>query len=198
MNLEFFIDIGRLKIHSRGYWAGRGAAEEHVHDEQLEAELVQFLKVEQAESLVDFGCGLGLYVQALRNQGFTATGYDGNPDTPKISKKIGKVLDLSKKFQLRKKFDWVMSLEVGEHIPHEYEETFVKNLDRHAKKGIIISWAVPGQKGLGHFNEQSNEYIRSLITNLGYTNDLEAEAKFREQASLSWFKDTIMVFRKVS
>jgi len=32
---------------------------------------------------------------------------------------------------------------------------------------------------------------------LGYTNDLEAENRLREASSLWWFKNTLMVFRKI-
>ena len=47
---------------------------------------------------------------------------DGNPITPKMTGGIGKVLDLSKRFDLEKKFDYVISVEVAEHIPKEYED----------------------------------------------------------------------------
>jgi hypothetical protein len=60
-----------------------------------------------------------------------------------------------------------------------------------------MSWALEGQGGLGHFNERSNEYIKSKIMALGYTNDVDAENVLREASSLWWFKNTLMVFRKI-
>ena len=41
----------------------------------------------------------------------------------------------------------VMSLEVGEHIPADYEAIFLDNLARHAKEGVLLSWARPNQGG---------------------------------------------------
>jgi hypothetical protein len=85
---------------------------------------------------------------------------------------------------------------VGEHIPKNSEDTFIHNLHVNNVKGIILSWAIIGQGGDGHVNEQNNEYIKSKICNLGYKNDFETEIKLRNASSLSWFKNTIMVFRK--
>ena len=36
-------------------------------------------------------------------------------------------------------FDWVICLEVAEHIPKEYEETFVNNLVKATPNGIVLS-----------------------------------------------------------
>ncbi|CAG5124210.1 unnamed protein product, partial [Candidula unifasciata] len=40
-------------------------------------------------------------------------------------------------------YDWVVSVEVGEHIPAKFEDIYLDNLARHAKEGIVLSWAVP-------------------------------------------------------
>ena len=50
-----------------------------------------------------------------------------------------KRLDLAKEFDLGLRFDWVISLEVGEHIPEQYEGTFLENLVKHACKGEVKS-----------------------------------------------------------
>ena len=104
--------------------------------------------------------------------------------------------DLSVKKRFDNPFDWVMSLEVGEHLPCEFEDNFINNLHNNNESGIILSWAIKGQGGHGHFNEQNNNYIKSKICKLGYINDIEAEEKLRKQSHLWWFKNTIMVFRK--
>jgi len=85
---------------------------------------------------------------------------------------------------------------VGEQIPKIYEDVFIDNLHRNNKYGMILSWAIQGQGGDGHINEQSNEYIKSKICNLGYTNDIEMENHLRSVSTLWWCKNTIMVFRK--
>jgi tryptophanyl-tRNA synthetase len=45
-------------------------------------------------------------------------------------------------------YDWIISLEVALHIPEKYEAVYLDNILRHAKEGIILSWAVPGQGGI--------------------------------------------------
>ncbi len=186
---------GEVSIDPRGYWVG-DVFKEHVHDRVLARELSLFFQEERASNLVDFGCGLGDYIKTFRAYGIDAIGYDGNPDTFLLSGGIAFPLDLSQVVNLGKMFDWVLSLEVGEHIPEEYEDIFIGNLDKHCIQGIILSWAIKGQGGFGHFNEKNNQYIKDKICSYGYVNDIEAEKHFRSVSQLKWFKNTIMVFRK--
>ena len=158
--------------------------------------MVTFLKLNEAQTLVDFGCGMADYVRSFLGADFSCEGYDGNPDTYQLTNGVANVLDLSNSFDLGKKFDWVICLEVGEHLPKIYEKVLLQNLDRHVGKGIILSWAIQGQGGFGHFNEQNNDYIKNEMKNLGYINDIEAENFLRRNATLPWFKNTIMVFWK--
>jgi hypothetical protein len=88
-----------------------------------------------------------------------------------------------------------MSLEVGEHIPAEFESIYLDNVAKHAKGLIILSWAVPGQNGDGHVNCQSNEHIIDEMHLRSFTLDEVATKALRNSASLWWFKNTIMVFR---
>ena len=185
------------EISEKGYWVG-DTGNWHVTDWKLANAFAIFLHKEKAKTVVDFGCGEGDYTRWLLSRGFECIGYDGNPDTPTITKGLGKVLDLSEPFDLGKTFDWVLSLEVGEHIPHQYETIFIENLMRHADKGIILSWALKSQPGNGHFNCQDNDYIKSIFARYGYMNDVAAENYLREQSDdyFPWFKNSIMVFRR--
>ena len=119
-------------------------------------QFIKFYKAENAKSVVDFGCGRCEYIGNIKKAGFDAQGYDGNPYTPQISNGVAGVLDLTEKHDLGRKYDWVQSLEVGEHIPPEKTATFVDNLARHAEKGIVISWAIIGQNGFYHVNNKAN------------------------------------------
>ncbi len=183
-------------IHPHGYWEGVEAKNQHCFDLHLANALAKFFKSENAYSIVDFGCGVGSYVKLLLAKGFDCEGYDGNPATPRLSYGTCKVIDLSNPFCLSKHYDWVLSLEVGEHLPPEYQKTFIENLDRHNTRGIVLSWAVKGQGGFGHFNEQNNDYIKKVMASYGYHNDVFAERSLRLAARLPWFRNTIMVFRK--
>lgn len=187
---------GEVHIHKHGYWSGSGVLEEHAFDPHLAEALVDFFNKESVESVVDFGCGTGDYVHLFLRNGIFAKGYDGNPDTLKLSNGVAEVADLSQLLTLPKTYDWVMSLEVGEHIPKEFEKTFIENLHRHNINGIVLSWAVKGQMGTGHVNEQDNDYIKKVLAKYGYVNDVGAECELRNRASAFWFKNSLMVFRK--
>lgn len=185
-----------MSIHENGYWEGLHANSQHVYDSSLGISLMTFFKNENVKSIVDFGCGMGDYVKTFQSNNINAFGFDGNPNTPELTNNLCKVLDLSVPIKFDEPFDWVLSLEVGEHLPQRFEDTFIHNLHNNNKYGIVISWAVKGQGGHGHFNEQNNDYIKSKICELGYFNDIKCENKLRRDSTLFWFKNTIMVFRK--
>jgi cyclopropane fatty-acyl-phospholipid synthase-like methyltransferase len=188
-----------MPIKENGIWEGldKNITCGHYYDSTLINQVILFLKNENVENVVDLGCGDGNYVKILKESGINADGFDGNPSTPEYTNNLCGVLDLSIPHQFTEKYDWVMSLEVGEHLPKKFEDIFINNLHNNNKRGIILSWAVKGQGGHGHFNEQNNDYIKSKICDLGYTNDIENEIKMRQIASIPWFKNTIMVFRKL-
>jgi cyclopropane fatty-acyl-phospholipid synthase-like methyltransferase len=178
-----------------------GAEDGLFYDHKLGEGLAYFLKTENCLSVVDFGCGTGHYVKNLRDHGIKCDGFDGNPSTPELTGWIESepacgILDLTEPIVFEKKYDWVLSLEVGEHIPKEHEATFINNLHTNNKEGIVLSWAIEGQGGNGHNNEQNNDYIKSIFKSLGYTNDSKAEERLRQNTSLWWFRNTIMVFGK--
>ena len=190
------IFTSRMSVSKNGYWNGVEAVNQHCFDASLCVGLEEFFRKEDAKSVVDLGCGMGSYVKTLRGKGIAIDGFDGNPATPQLSGGACGILDLSVLHKFEKPYDWVMSLEVGEHLPKEFEDVFVDNLHANNVKGIVLSWAVKGQGGCGHVNEQNNDYIKEKVCSLGYLNDVCAENKLRRASSLWWFKNTIMVFRR--
>ncbi|XP_042865291.1 uncharacterized protein LOC122248930 isoform X2 [Penaeus japonicus] len=122
-------------------------------------------------------------------------GWDGAVNIGALSKGKIEPLDLADPVDLQRRFDWVMSIEVGEHIPAKAEDVFMDNLVTHACKGVVLSWAVPGQGGHNHVNTRSNDYIKSKMADKGLVADEESQNRIRQAVNISWFKDTIMVFR---
>ncbi len=190
-----FSPLDSFEISEKGYWIGE-VEECHAIDVILGEAIADFFAEEEALSVVDFGCGMGSYVKQIRMKGIRAEGYDGNPNTLELTDGVCKILDLSESFQLQETFDWVLSLEVGEHLPQQYERIFIENIMRHARKGIVLSWAIKNQGGTGHFNEQNNDYIKAVFASYGYINDVAAEKKLRSASTVIWFKNSLMVFRK--
>lgn len=168
---------------------------EHAYDKSLARAISEYLKFMSCNDAVDLGCGLGMYVKFLNYVGIPTEGYDGNPHTEKLTHGKCKVLDLAQPISIAK-YDWAISLEVGEHIPEEFEQTFIDNVAKSAKKGIIISWAIEGQGGYGHVNCKNNDYIKEEFAKRGFAPQEEAEKVLRERAHLDWFKNTIMVFKR--
>ena len=168
--------------------------EEHVYDQSLSDGLVRFFKHEDARYVLDLGAGQGNYTANFREHGLFTNCYDGNPYTQIVSEGRCGIVDLSKDINLMP-HDWVMSLEVGEHVPADFESIFISNLDKVNTKGVVLSWAVESQPGYGHVNCRNNDYIKEQFALLGYNNDEQAENNLRDLASVSWFKNTIMVFR---
>jgi len=185
-----------MKINEKGYWENENVKGEHHDDKKLAPHLISFFKKENAKTVVDLGCGNAFYVKEMRKNSLFADGYDGNPHTPLITGNVGKIVDLSKVTKLDIDYDWVLSLEVGEHLPSQFENSYIENLHINNKKGIILSWAIEGQGGTGHFNERNNDYIKKKFSALNYDNDIQTENMLRENSGLRWFKNTIMVFRK--
>lgn len=182
--------LWKADIAEHGYWldaSGLG----HYFDDALAAELALTLA---GKSVIDFGCGRGKYVAYLTKAGIECRGYDGNPTTPEVAPNCF-VADLAKRQEFPPA-DWVMSLEVGEHIPAEFEAAFLDNLTRHAREGLILSWALPSQPGRGHVNCLSNDAVKQKVAALGFTADEELERRLRRAAWLPWFRYTVMAFRR--
>jgi len=186
-------DNENISIDRFGAWNTSHNDMHHI-DESLCNSLISFLS-KNNYSVYDFGCGYGEYIKKFKDNSIICKGYDGNKEIKTKSNGLCEQLNLAEKFKMDK-LDVVMSLEVGEHIPKEYEDVFIENLHNHNSKYIILSWAIEGQFGLGHVNEKSNNYIKDKIIKLGYENDIVLENELRKSSTFAWFKNTIMVFRK--
>ncbi len=185
-----------MPISSTGFGVDVDFEKEHCYDPSLSQSICTFLKSRNVQAMYDFGCGPGEYVRKMRSNGIQSTGYDGNPITSSIP--FCNVADLTDPNFTLPPLECVMCLEVGEHIPAQYEDALIRTLDKHVLPGgiLILSWAVPGQGGLGHVNCQTNQYVRNRMAVLGYTPLLDIETKLRNSATLSWFKNTVLVFEK--
>jgi glycosyltransferase involved in cell wall biosynthesis len=179
------------QISDKGFWLTPDARN-HCYDEKLANKLKELFT---SHDVLDLGCGPGQYTRFFLDNDIPSEGWDGNPNTNSISDGLCNVADLTQVHDFGQR-DWVLSLEVGEHIPKEYENIFIQNLIKHAKKGIVLSWAIPNQPGDGHVNCQSNEYVIDLMAKNGFLLDAKQSYILREEAELWWFKNTLMVFTK--
>jgi cyclopropane fatty-acyl-phospholipid synthase-like methyltransferase len=116
-------------------------------------------------SVIDFGCGIGSYLESCYNNGLTnIKGYDIGGDyaskyTPNFLKQYISYQDCTLPI-VEKKYDCVISFETAEHIDPIGTDTFVKNIsDAVTKSGkILFTAAPPGQDGCGHINLHPKEF----------------------------------------
>lgn len=169
--------------------------DEHKFDEKLAEAILKQLFRWKVDSVLDFGCGSGAYVDYFSKWQMWAVGYDGNPNTPRFSPHCY-FKDLSVPIE-SEPADCVLSLEVGEHIPKQFEQVFLDNVANHAEKHVILSWFPRPGEGIGHVNEQTNSYIVNEMEKRGFLFMPEVAAEFRATATLWWFKESILVFQRV-
>ena len=181
-------------IHPHGYWSEVSEANTHACDTKLCDAIIKTFEVETA---IYIGCGDGAYTKRLNGAFISCIGVDGNPMTSKLSDGFCNVMDVSVP-QMIGRYDLVLSLEVGEHIPKKFEQIFIDNLCRASKKWICLSWGVVGQPGYGHVNCQNNEYVINEMQKRGFKYDKKKSDYLRKNCNFEWFKHTIMVFYDTS
>lgn len=188
-----------MKIAENGSWLNE-TNEGQRFDISLAEAIERFCYDNNLKYMIDLGCGDGSYVNYLSSIGYYAVGYDGNPNVNILSEGTCYTAELHKPLNFIPNDDipaLILSLEVGEHIPAEYESVFIDNVVKYAKRWIILSWAVPGQGGDGHVNCRDNNYIIKKMEERGFIINYKETDKLREQSHLSWFKYTLMVYERI-
>lgn len=130
--------------------------------------VLQFVK---PKSVLDVGCGTGEWLAEFKannvNEIFGVDGDYVRRDSLKISPSEFKGLDLNNSFDLNKRFDLVISLEVAEHLQPLKSEAFVQTLISHSDC-VLFSAGIPGQKGTYHINLRTQSYWAELFASQNY------------------------------
>lgn len=183
-------------ISESGIW-GEEEAEHHQHSEALAKFFIAYFDKETR--VYDFGCGLGYYVKHLNDARFLAWGVEGA-----ILKGClipSKVIqhDLTQPFTFNNRQGNVICLEVGEHIPPQFEQQFLNSITAACSCKLVMSWALPLQGGLGHVNCQPQEYIIAEVCRRGfaYKEDLTLQVRETIEDNCDWFRMTLLIFERV-
>lgn len=149
-------------------------------------------------TVASFGEGPGEYKQVVMatNKVTTYDAYDGAPYCETTSGGLVTFLDLSARAYGLPLYDWVLCLEVAEHIPMKHEAIFLDNLVRHAAHGIVLSWAVPESIGLGHVNGRRLSYVITALNQHGFAHDVEGSIRLQKAASMPHLKTNVQVYRR--
>jgi SAM-dependent methyltransferase len=122
-------------------------------------------------SVVDVGCGAGVWLEQFRRAGIAdVRGVDGpwvDPARVYFPAEAFEARDLERPIDLGRRYDLAVSLEVGEHLSAEAADEFVASLVRLAPV-VLFSAAIPGQRGTHHVNEQWPDYWQALFARSGY------------------------------
>ena len=183
-------------IDKTGYWLSNFNGG-HMNCPEILSFLKEVLKSEKESIIYDLGCGPGYYIDGLYKDGFSRV-IGMEPEPPNLYDDFS-ILSYNLAYpipDLEKGI--VISLEVGEHIPSTYQDVFIDNITKICNSYLILSWAVPGQPGIGHVNCLSNETIIKLITDKGfkYLEDISNQSREELVGNCWYFKDTLMVFKR--
>jgi hypothetical protein len=179
-------------ISETGGWTG---VNEHYLDKGLIEGISRFCSKNCVDSINDLGSGSqAKYSLVLKDSGFSVNAFDYNVEIRKISSIPTFVIDLTE-IQFIKKTDLTICLEVGEHVPKKYEDILIENISNSSSRFLILSWAIIGQDGHGHVNCKTNFEVINLFRLKGWILDYEETELLRNSSSLSWFQNTIFVFK---
>ena len=170
---------------------------EHHSSKRLAHQLATVLP--KNTPVIDYGCGKGTYIAHLSERGFECTGFEGTVGIEDLAGFKGIIqADLTKPIGDRPKGS-VICLEVAEHIDAKYEDVLIKNITENCTGRIILSWAVKGQGGCGHVNEQDSDYVIQRIEKEGFelNGQLSNHLRGHAGADLWWFKKSIYVFDRI-
>jgi hypothetical protein len=187
-------------ISDTGYWNGKTAHDHHAHSPELACWIYNFLKSKNQTDvqIYDFGCGLGNYLEKLKENGFDKlTGYEAEIPDKKVFENIKKY-DLTIPIDLPIKGN-ILSLEVGEHIPIQYMDVYINNISNNCKKYLILSWAMPDQPGHGHVNCLENKEVITILEQKGFKllSSETSNARSVIKDDCYWFKNTLLIFEKI-
>lgn len=140
-------------------------------------------------SVLDVGCGEGFLTSELRSRGIESFGVDGD-ELPGVDR----LIDLRDPPELGQ-WDVAVSLEVGEHLPEEAAERFVRLLCRSAPV-VVFSAAIVAQGGPGHVNEQWPGYWVERFAAAGH---VHASGALRwqvwdDERIEPWYRQNLLVF----
>jgi cyclopropane fatty-acyl-phospholipid synthase-like methyltransferase len=192
--------IGPEHIYHQEYF-------ERMDDEVLKEDARQVVEELNAEfnpdSVIDFGCGIGLYLNEFRQMGVEVHGVDGSEVALANNLVPSKYLerhDLREPYSTIRKYDLAICFEVLEHLPERYADTVVETIASMAETAVV-SAAPPGQGGRHHVNEQPREYWVEKFDRAGMESrwdvvkSLQAEL---ETERAHWIEENLLVFKNLN
>jgi len=161
-------------------------------------ELLKSLKI---SSVVDIGCGLGAWLKVFEENGISDyQGLDGDwvdQSNLLIPRAKFVVRELENDFDLTRKFDLAVCLELAEHLSATRADSLIKFLTKLSPV-VLFSAAIPGQDlpgKMNHINEQWPEYWATKFA----ANNFLAIDYLRDKIWLNdqvkyWYQQNILLY----
>ncbi|HEU5020205.1 MAG TPA: methyltransferase domain-containing protein [Pseudolabrys sp.] len=154
----------------------------------------------EPRSVVDFGCGVGTWLRAFRENGVTDfLGIDGtyvSRDALEIPATAFRAEDLTGEIDIGRMFDLAVCLEVGEHLPVTASEVLVRSIAKSAD-AVLFSAAIPFQGGVGHVNCRPQSWWADIFRRQGYSAfDLIRPVLWNEDQVEFWYRQNIVIYAR--
>lgn len=136
-----------------------------VENESIQAEALGVWLQDRfkPKSVIDLGCGPGLYLLPFKEAGAEVFGVDACETAgAKLSPEEFERVDLREPYCPKHRFDLAICFEVVEHIHPRFNDRLVDTL-WDCSDVILFTGATPGQGGSFHKNEQTHEYWLDLF-----------------------------------
>lgn len=148
------------------------------------------------DSVLDIGCGPGIYVDSLRELGIAATGIDVDSRVyGKEHLKYQSLFDIS-----TESANTVICMEVAEHIDPAQEDLVVEKVVSTVRNTLIWTAAAIGQGGIGHINCKNKQDWADKLTATGLVRNHKKEHDLITYATqgytMGWFVNNLLYFEK--
>lgn len=156
----------------------------------------------KVNSLLDVGCGTGTWLKAALDLGVAEIfGVDGvhiSTDRLLVSADYFQQQDLTLAWDLNRRFDLVICLEVAEHLDSCFAKLLIETLTIHADR-VIFGAACPGQPGQHHVNCQWPVYWQELFNSCGFACSDTLRWKIWNDSQIEpWYRQNIFIADKTS
>jgi len=150
------------------------------------------------QSMLDVGSGLGFTSEWFIAHGVNVISIEGLTENVINSKVKTIEHDLTKSPFILTEIDMVICIEVVEHICEQFLDNLLKTLC--CGKFLLMTHAVPGQKGYHHVNCQLSEYWISHIESRGFkllNHESEVIRELATKDNARWIAQNGMLFQKI-
>lgn len=162
-----------------------------------------FIEKYKPLSVVDFGAGIGSYLESCYNHKIPCLGFEISLNAREYTPQHIRYLVLYRtdctKVMHIEIWDTVISFECAEHLNPEGTDQFIKNIINFTGRYLLFTAAPPGQLGTGHINLRPKEFwIEQFSKSLKYDEKmtLDISENWRRLGAPDYICNNLITFRR--